>query len=58
MGYLVVMETCAFFAHSIVPVNVCSNFEINLYNIDEFRKHAKIVFYFTSRDAKTVRRTS
>ena len=27
-------------------------FEINRYKIDEFRKHAKIVFYLTSRDAK------
>ena len=26
--------------------------DINQYKIDEFRKHAKIVFYLTSRDAK------
>ena len=32
--------------------------DINRYKIDEFRKHAKIVFYLTSRDAKTVRCTS
>ena len=44
--------------HSIGPVNVCTNFEINRYKIDEVRKYAKIVFYLTSRDAKTVRRTS
>ena len=27
-------------------------------HIDEFRKHAKIMFYLTSRDTETVRRTS
>ena len=35
-----------------------TNFDINRCNIDEFRKYAKIVFYFTSRDAETLRRTS
>ena len=44
--------------HSIGAINVCTNFEINRYKIDEFRKHAKIVFYLTSRETKTVRRTS
>ena len=44
--------------YSINPFNVFTNFEINLYKIDEVRKHAKIVIYFTSRDPKTVRRTS
>ena len=38
--------------HSIGPTNVCTNFEVNRYTIDEFRQHAKIVFYLTSRDAK------
>ena len=38
--------------HIIGPIDVYSNFDINRYNIDEFRKHAKIVFYVTSRDAK------
>ena len=66
MGYVVAMETyitlflsmhfCK--VHGIGAINVCTNFEINLYKIDEFRKHANIVFYLTSRDAKTVRRTS
>ena len=28
--------------HSIGPINVCTNFEINRYKIDEFRKHAKL----------------
>ena len=67
MGYLVAMEMRVtlfllvdFFCmiHSISPINVCTDFEISRYKIDEFRKHAKIVFYLTSRDAKTVRRTS
>ena len=31
--------------HIICPINVCTNFEINRYNIDEFRKYAKIVFF-------------
>ena len=31
--------------HSIGPINVCTNFEINQYKIDEFRKHAKIVCF-------------
>ena len=29
--------------HIIGKMNVCTNFEINRYTIDEFRKHAKIV---------------
>ena len=44
--------------HSIGPINVCTDFEINRYKIDKFRKHAKIACFLTSRDAKTVRRTS
>ena len=44
--------------HSIGPINVCTDFEINRYKIDEVRKYAKIVFYLTSSDAKAVRRTS
>ena len=66
MGYLVVMEIYVTLfvsmhfckVHSIGPINVCTNFEINRHKIDEFRKHAKIVFYLTSRDAKMVRGTS
>ena len=44
--------------YSIGPINVCTDFEINRYKIDEVRKYAKIVFYLiylTSRDAKTKR---
>ena len=45
--------------HSLGPINVCTDFEINRYKIDEFRKHAKkIMFYLTSCDAKMVHRTS
>ena len=37
---------------------MCTDFEINRYKIDEFRKTCKNrMFYLTSRDAKTVRRT-
>ena len=54
MGYLVAMETCvtlfligAYFCmiHSIGAINVCTNFEINRYKIDEFRKHATITCF-------------
>ena len=44
--------------HIICPINVCTDFEINRYKIDQVRKYAEIVFYLTSRDAKTVRRAS
>ena len=46
---------------SIGPINVCTDFEINRYKIDEVRKYAKIVLYLiylTSRDAKTLRHAS
>ena len=42
----------------IGPINVCTDFEINPYIIDEVRKYAKIVFYLTPRDAKTLRHAS
>ena len=50
MGYFVAMEHICY---DIGPINVCTNFEINRYKFDEFRKQAKIVFYLTSLDAKT-----
>ena len=31
--------------HSIGPINVSTDFEINQYKIDECRKHAKIVCF-------------
>ena len=51
---------CFFFGnvHSIGLINTCTTFEINWYDFDEIRKYAKIVFYLTSHDAKTVRRKS
>ena len=45
----------------IGPINVCTDFEINRYKIDEVRKYAKIAFYLiylTSRDAKRLRHAS
>ena len=50
-----------FFIYYIGPINVCTDFEINRYKIDEVRKYAKIVFYLiylTSGDAKTLRHAS
>ena len=39
-------DWCIFFMiHSIGPINVCTDFEINRYKIDEFRKHAKILCF-------------
>ena len=66
MGYLVEMEIRVtlfllmqfFMLYSIGPINVCIDFEINPYKIDEVRKYAKIVFYLTPRDAKTLRHAS
>ena len=64
MEYLVAIEnTCyvifigaiLYMIYSIGPINVCTDFEINRYKIYEIRKYAKIVFYLTSRDAKTLR---
>ena len=34
------------FLHSVGPVNVCTKFEINRYQIDKFRKHAKSYVLF------------
>ena len=31
--------------YSIGPINVCIDFEINRYKIDEVRKYANIAFY-------------
>ena len=66
MGYLVAMEIRVtlfllmqfFMLYSIGPINVCTDFEINQYKIDEVRKYAIIVFYLTPRDAKTLRHAS
>ena len=70
MGYLVAMVIrvtlfllVQFFICYIVyrSINVCTDFEINRYKIDEVRKYAKIVFYLiylTSCDTKTLRHAS
>ena len=56
MCYFIFIGAILYMIHSIGPINVCTNFEINRYKIDEVRKYAKIVFYLKSRDAKTVGR--
>ena len=51
--YVIFIGAIFYMIYSIGPMNVCTDFEINRYKIDEVRKYAKIVFYLTSRDAKT-----
>ena len=58
MCYVIFIGAILYMIHIIGPSNACTNVEINQYEIDEVRKYAKIVFYLTSRDAKTVGRTS
>ena len=50
--YVIFIGAICYMLYSIGPINVCTDFEINRYKIDEVRKYAKIVFYLTSRDAK------
>ena len=50
---LLLMYVFAMYIIIIGPINVCANFEINRYNIDEF---SFSMFHLMSRDAKTVRR--
>ena len=53
---VILIDATVCMIHSIGPINVCTNFEINRYtkwtNLENMQK---IVFYLTSRDAKTVR---
>ena len=56
--YVIFIGAIFYMLYSIGPINVCTDFEINPYKIDEVRKYAKIVFYLTSRDAKTLRHAS
>ena len=56
--YVIFIGANFYMKHNICPINVCIDFEINRCKIDEVRKYAKIVFYLTSHDAKTLRRTS
>ena len=53
--YVIFIDAIFYMLYSIGPINVCTDFEINPYKIDEVRKYAKIVFYLTPRDAKTLR---
>ena len=50
MGYLVAMEVRVIFIYML--------YSIGSLKIDEVRKYAKIVFYLTSCDAKTLRHAS
>ena len=59
--YLIFIGAILYMLYSIGPINVCTDFEINQYKIDEVRKYAKIMFYLiylTSCDAKTLRHAS
>ena len=59
--YVTFIGAIFYMLYSIGPINVCADFEINRYKIDEVRKYAKIAFYliyFTSCDAKTLRHAS
>ena len=46
--YVIFIGAILYMLYSIGPINVCTDFEINRYKIDEVRKYAKIVFYLTS----------
>ena len=61
MGYLVAMVIRVmlfllvqfFILYSTGQINVCTDFEIKRFRIDEVRKYATIcIFYLTSRDSK------
>ena len=59
--YVIFIGAIFYMLHSIGPISVCTDFEINRYKIDEVRKYANIAFYLiylTSRDAKTLRHAS
>ena len=59
--YVIFIGAIFYMLYSIGPINVCTDFEINRYKIDEVRKYANIAFYLiylTSRDAKTLRHAS
>ena len=46
MGYLVAYYVVLMnLLHGMGPINVCTNFEINRYKMDEYRKHAKIISF-------------
>ena len=59
--YVIFIGAIFYMFYSICPINVCTDFEINRYKIDEIRTYAKIAFYLiylTSCDAKTLRHAS
>ena len=59
--YVIFIGAIFYMFYSICPINVCTDFEINRYTIDEVRTYAKIAFYLiylTSCDAKTLRHAS
>ena len=59
--YVICISAILYMLYSIGPINVCTDFEINRYKIDEVRKYAKITFYLIylmSCDAKTLRHAS
>ena len=56
--YVIFIGAIFYMLYSIGLINVCTDFEINRYKIDEVRTYAKIAFYLiylTSCDAKTLR---
>ena len=59
--YVIFIGAILYMLYSIGPINVCTDFEINRYKIDEVRKYANIAFYLIylmSRDTKTLRHAS
>ena len=59
--HVIFIGAICYMLYSIGTINVCTDFEINRYKIDEVRKYANIAFYLiylTSRDAKTLRHAS
>ena len=43
--YVIVIGAILYMLYNICPINVCTDFEINRYKIDEVRTYAKIAFY-------------
>ena len=43
--YVIFIGAIFYVLYSIGPINVCTDFEINRYKIDEVRKYANIAFY-------------
>ena len=43
--YVICIAAFFYLIHSIGPINVCTDFEINRYKIDELIKHANILCF-------------